>query len=240
MGEPASSTAALLLRDTDHSQPVGQRMYRVLRERIVTGDLLPGTRLSEVEMASTYAVSRQPVREAYIKLAEEALVEIRPQRGTFVSRIHVPSIMSARFVREAVEADIVRLLADRSDAGLVARLRNVLVAQRQAVDIDDPERFLELDEAFHRLLAAEAGNAASWDVLQPLKTQMDRFRHLSARKFPLPELLSQHEEVVDAIAAGSASTAEAAMRGHLRKILEDLPQIVAATPEHFDGVQVRA
>ncbi|MCO6392585.1 FCD domain-containing protein [Aliihoeflea aestuarii] len=228
---------ALTLRDADRSQPVAPRLYRLLRERVVRGDLLPGTRLSEVEMAGEYAVSRQPVREAFIKLAEEGLVEIRPQRGTFVSRIHVPAVMSARFVREAVEADIVRILADHADAAFIGRLRAHLTEQQAAVESGDPQRFLVLDEAFHRMLATKAGHAASWDVLQPLKTQMDRVRHLSAHAFPLRELLAQHGEVVEAITSGSATGADRAMRGHLRKIIDDLPQIIAAQPAFFEGVE---
>lgn len=231
------SNMALTSRDANRSQPVAPRLYRLLRERVVRGDLLPGIRLSEVEMAGEYAVSRQPVREAFIKLAEEGLVEIRPQRGTFVSRIHVPAAMSARFVREAVEADIVRILADHADATFIGRLRAHLTEQQAAVESGDPQRFLVLDEAFHRMLATKAGHAASWDVLQPLKTQMDRVRHLSAHAFPLRELLAQHGEVVEAIASGSVTGADRAMRGHLRKIIDDLPQIIAAQPAFFEGAE---
>lgn len=231
------SIATLTLRDHDRSQPVAPRLYRLLRERIVRGDLLPGTRLSEVEMAGEYDVSRQPVREAFIKLAEEGLVEIRPQRGTFVSRIHVPAVMSARFVREAVEADIVRILADSTDGTFISHLRSLLLEQQAAVDSGDPQKFLVLDETFHRTMATKAGHAASWDILQPLKTQMDRVRHLSAHSFPLRELLAQHGEVVDAIASGSGSEADRAMRGHLRKIIDDLPQIIAAQPAYFEGTE---
>ena len=226
---------AFTLRDADRSQPVAPRLYRLLRERIIRGDLLPGVRLSEVETASEYDVSRQPVREAFIKLAEEGLVEIRPQRGTFVSRIYVPAVMSARFVREAVEADIVRILAAQADEAFMAHLRAQLADQQAAVESEDPQKFLALDEIFHRTLATKSGHAASWDVLQPLKTQMDRVRHLSAHSFPLRELLAQHGEVVAAIASGSVSGADSAMRGHLRKIIDDLPQIIASQPAYFDG-----
>lgn len=229
------ASMAFTLRDADRSQPVAPRLYRLLRERIIRGGLLPGVRLSEVEMAGEYAVSRQPVREAFIKLAEEGLVEIRPQRGTFVSRIYVPAVMSARFVREAVEADIVRILTGQVDTDFVAHLRMQLADQKTAVESEDPQKFLVLDEAFHRTLATKSGHAASWDILQPLKTQMDRVRHLSAHSFPLRELLAQHENVVEAISSGSVSGADLAMRSHLRKIIDDLPQIVASQPTYFDG-----
>nr|BAT28529.1 transcriptional regulator, GntR family protein [Aureimonas frigidaquae] len=218
-------------------EPVGRRLYHALRERLVTGELVPGARLSETEMASTYGVSRQPVREAFIKLAEERLLEILPQRGTFVSQIDVPAVLSARFVREAVEADIVKLLAERGDGALIVRLRQALREQAAAADAEDPARFLALDEAFHRELATSGGQGASWDILQPLKTQMDRVRHLSARSFPLPALLAQHQAVVDALEARDAAAADAAMRGHLRKIIGDLPQVIEASPDYFRNAE---
>lgn len=234
----ALSPSTYRLDDIDAALPVGQRLYRALRARIVGGGLLPNTRLSEVEVASKYEVSRQPVREAFIKLAEESLVEIRPQRGTYVSRIHVSAVMSARFVREAVEADIARALCGRGEARFADELNAMIDAQRQAVEAHDAHAFLQLDEAFHRALAKEAGQAASWDILQPLKTQMDRVRHLSARQFPLRQLLAQHIEIVEAIGRGSRQGADEAMRAHLRQILNDLPAIIAALPAYFDDLVV--
>jgi GntR family transcriptional regulator, rspAB operon transcriptional repressor len=226
--------SALQTRDEERGQPVGPRLYRLLRERIVKGDLVPGTRLSEVDVAASYAVSRQPVREAFIKLSEESLVEIRPQRGTYVSQINVAAVMSARFVREAVEADIVRILAARPKEGFLRELDDLILRQRATVEDDDPATFIQLDERFHRLLASEAGQGASWDILQPLKTQMDRVRHLSAKQFPLRQLLSQHEDVVQTIRNGDGDGAEGAMRSHLRQILDDLPAVIAALPAFFD------
>lgn len=214
--------------------PVGPQVYHRLRDRIVRGQLAPGARISETEIAASYRISRQPVREAFIKLAEEDLVEIRPQRGTYVRRISLPAVMSARFVREAVEADIARAVATRADPALLAELDRQIAAQRAVVDAPDADAFLALDEGFHRLLAKAAGQAAAADILESLKTQMNRVRHIAAREFPRARLIAQHEAVVAAIRAQDPGAAEAAMRTHLRQILDDLPAIARAMPEHFD------
>lgn len=218
----------------EQSSAVGPQLYRLLRDRIVKGDLAPGARISESEIAASYKVSRQPVREAFIKLAEESLVEVRPQRGTYVRRISVPAVMTARFVREAVEADIVRAAARAVTPNILALLDSNLVAQRAVVDSDDPSRFMELDEAFHRLLAEAAGQPAIWDILEDLKTQMDRVRHISARQFPRERLIDQHAAVVAALRSGDPDAAEAQMRAHLKGVLTDLPAIAEAMPEFFD------
>lgn len=214
---------------------VGPQLYRLLRERIIRSEIEPGIRISESEIAAEYAVSRQPVREAFIKLAEEGLVEIRPQRGTFVRKIATSAVMDARFVREAIEADIAGYLASHADETSVGRLRLEIEKQRAA--LDEPNRFMELDDRFHALLAELAGKNRVWKMVEGLKSQMDRVRHLSMLRFPAPKLVSQHAEIVEAIANADPAAAIAAMRGHLREILNDLPEIAKGKPEFFDERQ---
>ncbi|PHP67680.1 GntR family transcriptional regulator [Zhengella mangrovi] len=223
-----------LHRQLDTGAAVGPQVYRLLRERIIRSELEPGTRISETEIAGDYAVSRQPVREAFIKLAEEGLLEIRPQRGTFVRKIAVPSVMDARFVREAIEADIVRQLAQAPVSGLEEELRGLLAAQAKAAGAGDWLRFIELDERFHRALADGAGKAYAWNVVEGVKAQMDRVRHLSAQRFPMDKLVEQHTAIVDGISGQNPDAAERAMRAHLREILNDLPAIAGSRPEYFE------
>lgn len=214
---------------------VGPQLHRLVRARIIRGDLPPGTRISETEIAAEYVVSRQPVREAFIKLSEEALVEVRPQRGTYVRRISVPAVMTARFVREAVEADIARLVARTASSDMMRALDEMIAAQRAIVQDADPDAFMQLDEDFHRVLATLAGQAAAWEILEGLKIEMNRVRHISTRHLPREKLIDQHAQVVEAIRAHDADAAEAAMRLHLNEILTDLPAIVEAMPEYFEG-----
>lgn len=227
-------TTGLNRTGLDQGEAVGPQIYRILQDRIIRLDLLPGTRLSETEISTGFGVSRQPVREAFIKLAEDGLLEIRPQRGSYVRRISVAGVMSAQFVREAIEADIVRLVARAVDTRLLAQLEAMLQDQRRLVDADNSSQFVELDEQFHRALAEAAGQAPAWSVIEGLKTRMSRVRYLSARQFPRVKLVDQHAAVVAAIAAGDADGAEAAMRSHLREILNDLPAIADMRPEFFD------
>lgn len=223
------------LAGLETSRMVGPQLFRALRDRIVRGDLAPGTRLSETETAVAYGTSRQPVREAFIKLAEASLLEVRPQRGSYVRRIDMRAVMSAQFVREAVEADIVRIACARATSADLRDLEALLVIQAEAAGETDPQPFMASDEAFHRRLAEIAGQGGGWDFLQPLKTQMDRVRHLSARTFPRPALVEQHRGIVDAIRDGDAEAARQRMRHHLRRILDDLPAVAAALPGFFGG-----
>jgi len=221
------------IRPVDVTTAVGPQLMRALRERIINNELAPGMRLSEADVAASFGVSRQPVRETFIKLAEEGLVEVRPQRGTFVRKISTGAVMDARFVREAIEADIGKLVAQDSDAALVVALTQILDAQRN-VALNDPRSFIPLDDAFHRTLAEAAGKANAWRVIEDTKSQMDRVRQLSTVQFPTARLIDQHAAIVKAIAAHDPSAAETAMREHLRAILLDLPLIRQSLPEYFD------
>lgn len=217
----------------EHGVPIGPQLYRILRERIISADLAPGSLISESEIAKGYALSRQPVREAFIKLAEDGLVEIRPQRGTLVRKISPAAVMDARFVREAIEADIVKLVAERVDEALMAELHDQLMRQEKLSD-SHAHQFIELDERFHRTLADAAGKSYAWKVIEEVKAQMDRVRYLSALHFPKRELVLQHREIVTAIGARDAEGAARAMRAHLRKILTDLPAIAGTRPDLFE------
>ncbi|WP_029008318.1 GntR family transcriptional regulator [Azospirillum halopraeferens] len=226
----------MLIRiEPDSGEPVARRVYRALRHAIVAMQFRPGQPLSEQEVATRLGVSRQPVREAFIKLSEAGLVTIRPQRGTFVVKISVRQVMDARFVREAVELAVARKAGEGLPPAVLAELRANLEAQHDAAAERRHDRFLELDEAFHRALALGIGCEYAWRVVEETKAQMDRVRYLSLPDAtPLDRLIVQHGMVVDAIAAGRPDEAEMAMRMHMREILTSLPELERRFPDLFD------
>jgi DNA-binding GntR family transcriptional regulator len=217
----------------DGAGPVGPQVYRRVHRRVLSNDLPPGSRLSEAEVAQSLGVSRQPVREAFIKLAEEGLVEVRPQRGTYVRKISIRAVMDARFVREAIEADVVRLLAGKPAPALERELMRQIEQQKETLHAD-ARAFVPLDDRFHRTLAEAAGKPFAWNVVEGLKSQMDRVRQLSTQRLQKERLIGQHRDIAAAIGRGDPAAAEAALRTHLREILEDLPVIRQSLPEYFD------
>ena len=230
-------TAMLKNREEGRLDPlkgVAPQLRIILRSRIIRNELMPMMRLSEPDLARQYGVSRQPVREAFITLEHEDLVEIRPQRGTYVKRIDIASVLNGRFVREAVEADIVRMLARRADPGLVRELRAQLECQGTQAQ-DNPAAFIVLDEQFHKTLAEGAGVGKAWDYLEGIKAQMDRVRFISLIEFPIRKLIDQHHNIVDMIEARDVQAAEQGMRSHLQEILNSLPAIHRIYPDCFDG-----
>lgn len=220
--------------DVESGEPIARRVYRVLRQAIVTMQFSPGQALSEQEIADQLGVSRQPVREAFIKLSEAGLLTIRPQRGSFVVKISVKQVLDARFVREAVETAVVRKACETITPAGIAELRDLLKAQWDIADEPVPVRFLELDEAFHRAIAIGAECDYAWRIVEETKAQMDRVRYLSVPyATPIRRLISQHQAVLEAIVARDPVKAEAAMGLHLREILTSLPELEGKFPDLF-------
>lgn len=220
----------------DAGSAIAPQLYQLLRGRIVRTELLPGEVISETEIAKAYDVSRQPVREAFIKLAEAGLVQIRPQRGTMITRINESAVTEARFVREAIEADVVRLVAETCDDVMRRELHDQIAAQKR-MDEHDNDAFVRLDELFHRTLAEMAGKPYAWRVVEDVKAQMDRVRYLSVRQDHIRVLIVQHALIVDTITQNDVTGAEAAMRAHLREILKSMPEVARLRPELFNTVR---
>ncbi|HEY9568507.1 MAG TPA: GntR family transcriptional regulator [Thalassobaculum sp.] len=222
----------------DTPEPVARRVFRELRSAIVMMRFRPGQALSEKEIADRFGVSRQPVREAFIKLSEAGLVSVRPQRGTYVVKISARQVYDVRFVREAVEVAVVRKAALELPEGAIRALRETVNAQRKVAGDERPDRFFPLDEAFHRGLALGVGCDHAWRVVEDMKVQMDRVRYLSLpQATPTGRLIDQHEAILDAVAARDPGRAEAAIRTHLTEILTSLPQLAERYPELFEDAE---
>jgi DNA-binding GntR family transcriptional regulator len=213
---------------------MGSRVFDAIRQAIVQLKFRPGYLLSEADVARQLGVSRQPVREAFIKLAEVGLVEVKPQRGTFVMLISIRQVQNVRFIREAIEVAVVRKAALEASPKRIEEFRRLLEAQREAERSGDHMEFLRLDEAFHQALSHAVDTDYAWRVLENLKAQMDRVRHLSMPDAtPIDVLIGQHAAIIDAIARHAPDEAEAAMRAHLNEILLSLPRLAQAHPELF-------
>ncbi|CAM3179339.1 GntR family transcriptional regulator [Paracoccus nototheniae] len=213
------------------SASTAQQVHDWLYGCVLRGDLLPGMRLSETEIAEQVGLSRQPVREAFIRLASDGLAEIRPQRGTYISRISVRAVLSARMIREAVESDLARIVArTRPDLGAMER---ELDLQARADAESNVPAFVEADDRFHQAMAEAAGHPAVWQDLDRLKAQMNRLRHLSMRVFDRNQTIAQHRAVLTALQAGDPDAAEAAIRTHLRQMLTEVPHMMDAHPDYF-------
>ncbi|OMI91262.1 GntR family transcriptional regulator [Streptomyces sp. M1013] len=207
-------------------------IYLKLRQMVLTLELAPGAALSENELAASLGVSRTPVRESLILLAQEGLVQVFPKIGSFVSRVDAAQVADAQFLREAVELASLEDLPEQLDTETVEELRNNLECQRRTGL--DHEEFFALDEAFHRDLMRLSGHGNAWATVAAAKGHLDRARRLGLHGHESPTVFAdQHHEIFAAITAGDIPGARSRMRDHLRAVFDDIERIRSHSPELF-------
>jgi GntR family transcriptional regulator, rspAB operon transcriptional repressor len=221
-----------------YDRPAASQIFSFIRNAIVTMELLPGQMISETALAQQFGVSRTPVREALIQLANIGFVEVLPQRGTYVSKFSIEKILEARFIREALEVAVVsHLTANISSderADIVASCEKILEDQKRAADQDDALAFQNLDDDFHQTLAKFTQYNRVATFIEAEKAHMDRVRSLSLHvSGQYKRILSQHTAIIKAIKAGSVEKAAAAMSVHLKDVYNILEVIPQEHPEYF-------
>ncbi len=216
------------------SSTIAEEIYRRLHRAIVSMELTPGTPVSEKEIAQAEGVSRTPVREAMLRLADERLVEVVPQSGTYVARIPLSALPEALVVRRALEGVTVRTASRKATPSQILELRALIERQRETAAAGDREAFHRADEAFHAAIAAAAGYPGIWDMILQVKVQVDRYRRLTLPQEGRMELIvGEHAAVVEAMAAGDGEAAVRAMEEHLDKLQLDIAVFRDLWPDYF-------
>ncbi|TCT05435.1 DNA-binding GntR family transcriptional regulator [Tepidamorphus gemmatus] len=189
------------------------RAYHEIRRRILANELQPGVQMLETEVADLLGMSRTPVREALIRLAEEGLVEVRPRHGMRVKPVSPQDMREIYDVLTSLEATAAALAARRPLSGEeLAGLEAAVAEMDEALECDDLKRWAEADQRFHDLLVIGSGNRRLQDIVGTLRDQAHRVRMATLALRPKPvESNNDHRAVVEAIRRGDA---EAAWRAH--------------------------
>lgn len=198
---------------------ISDQVFEVLQQRILRLELPPLARLSESDVASQMGVSRQPVREAFKRLARLGYLTIRPQSRTTVSLISEEAVLRARFIRLALEVQTCREACKVISKKGIAALKSLIEDQRAAVAANDREKFHYLDDRFHQMLCQESGVGYVWEVISEHKGHMDRVRMLSLTTTSQKQALREHIALFNAIQARDVDVATATMTNHLSRIL---------------------
>ena len=205
-----------------------ERVYRELRRRIRELTLPPGAPLRKEEIALEMGVSRAPVSEAIARLADEALVDVFPQHGSFVAPIRAEDVRESLFIRTALEIEAIRRVTQAADPELIVQLEENLTAEQEALKAGDLVAFYELDEALHALIFASLQAPRALRLLDAARAPLDRPRRLGLPEAGRPEAtFAEHRRMVDAIASGDPEFAAAAMRAHLSMVARSVERELA-------------
>ena len=210
---------------------------RILSMNILRLRLVPGTALSEQEIAGELNVSRTPVREAFIHLAEESLLKIMPQRGTYVARINLGHVQESIFLRGKMEHAVMELAcAAPFSTEVMEQLQRSLIQQRFFLQQEDFISFFEQDRVFHGMIYEACQKGRIWKMLVQNSQNYNRVRMLSLLNgdFEMSKLIEQHEEIVEAIVKSDWNRGAKVIDRHTHKVIPDLEKLEEKYPDYFE------
>lgn len=232
MASTVSHLALTLPRD--RSRQAAPQVFDLLRDAIINLDLVPGTVLSRPELQLQFSLSSTPIRDALMRLAEEALVDIFPQHATVVSRIDLGHARQAAFLRRSIEVEVVHNLASSPDAALLEKLQQNLRQQQALADSGALLEFNAIDRDMHRMMYDAAGVPDLWTVMLKRNGHIERLRRLHLpMKGKVDQTIRDHIAIVEAIAAGDPAQAAKEVRAHLSRSLAFIEGIRAHYPAEY-------
>lgn len=209
--------------------------YLALKRAIVAGVLAPETPIDKNEWCATFDVSKLSITTAINRLAFEGLVVVEPQRGSYVARIHLEDVRQWMLMRRALEVEVVGVCAVDMSESAIESLGQNLAYQKAAIASGDLEGFHELDTRFHRQMTEGLGLARVGEVLDPIRTHLERVRRTLLPEPGRPQgTFREHEAIYRAIAGRAPDRARSEMTNHLDRVSRELQAFVAKHPGFFE------
>jgi DNA-binding GntR family transcriptional regulator len=205
----------------DGRRTLAEELRIQLADEIVRGALSPGAALDEMELARRFSVSRTPVREAIRQLTASGLIEARAHRAAVVARPSAERLIGMFEVMAELEAQCAGLAAERMTGPERHALELVHEEMRELIHLGDPQRFHEVNEAFHGAIYGGAHNAYLAELTVATRTRVQPFRRAQFRNLGrLSKSHLEHDLVVVAIQRGERERATEAMRAHIVTVRE--------------------
>ena len=205
--------------DLQNHRPLREIVYEELKREILVGEIAPGTRMMEIELADEMGVSRTPVREAIRKLEKEGLVTIEPRKGAYASDVSIKDMVDVLEVREDLEAMAAAMAAQKVNKDEKQALIEATMEYKEAVESERTEDIIRCDEKFHQLIVNYSGNKTLIQLFSQVQELALRFRYLYYDDFSRYERMPmEHREIEEAILSGDYEKARVAAGEHVKKL----------------------
>ena len=213
---------------------VQNSVFQLLKDGILSLTLVPGTTMSTQEMATKLQVSRTPVRESFIRLQEEGLVDIIPQRETVVSRISWERVKQERFIRKSLELAVIDPLMENCTPEDIENLQKNLAQQKESWKNDEFVKFIQLDDQMHQQFFQIAHQSLAWDTIQMISGHDHRYRILAIQQEDIRnDVVAQHAELINKIASGNREAVRKEASSHLDKVNVEIKTLLQKYPNYF-------
>jgi DNA-binding GntR family transcriptional regulator len=219
-------------------RPLREIVYEELKRQIMVGEIAPGTRMMEVDLADEMGVSRTPVREAIRKLEKEGLVTIEPRRGAYASDISAKDMVDVLEVRQDLEGMAAGLAAQKITEEDILQLKDMTRRYKEAVEAGDIEEIIKQDEDFHKFIVGLSDNKTLIKMVSQVQELALRFRYIYYDDFSrFKNQPLEHQEIVEAIMSGDANSARRFAEVHISKLKDFVKSEEGKLSKHVRAIK---
>lgn len=219
-------------------RPLREIVYEELKRQIMVGEIAPGTRMMEVDLADEMGVSRTPVREAIRKLEKEGLVTIEPRRGAYASDISAKDMVDVLEVRQDLEGMAAGLAAQKIAEGDILQLKDMTRRYKEAVEAGDIEEIIKQDEDFHKYIVGLSDNKTLIKMVSQVQELALRFRYIYYDDFSrFKNQPLEHQEIMEAIMSGDANSARRFAEVHISKLKDFVKSEEGKLSKHVRAIK---
>ena len=209
--------------------------YRVIKENILSLVLRPGDSISETELSGILNISRTPIREALVHLKKENLINVYPQKGTFISLLDFNLIEEAVFMRTILEQEVISLATSNFPDLFLIKLEKNLLFQKKITEFSTSAfNFFDLDNKFHEIIFTGCGKPNIWKQIQIISSHFNRVRLLDAmNRKSLNSTFEEHLNIYNAIKEKNSELANSIIKGHILNFYKELEVLFNKYPHFF-------
>lgn len=221
----------------DLTESISDYTYRVLKKNIIYLNIKPGESISENTITAALNVSRTPVRETFSKLTSEYLVEVYPQKGTYVSLIDSSRLKESVFMRSTLEKAIMEKACTQFSDEYLCLVEANLNQQIFWFNKNKFDEVFNLDNKMHELIYKGCGMERIWDAIQSISGDQYRVRYLKlTKKMRWDETIQEHRQIIEAIKNKDVEKGCKSVNEHIMKMDNDVAVLMKEHPEYFKSI----
>ena len=222
----------------DRKKSLGEQIYLILREKIISTELYPLSEISEGELSKIIKVSRTPIRDALKKLENEGLINTIPQVKSVVSKINTNQISETNKIRSVLETNVVEQLSSSINSNQIKKLKQINHNIIENLKKKNLKKVFYFDNLFHQTLAIQAKMPISWQIISQINTQIDRVRNISYmheddNTFGPVQAIKDHQEIVKYLSSKNKLKVVQSMKKHISS-LEQYTDFIKKTKKYKD------
>lgn len=216
-------------------------IYYKIKEDIMNLTLEPGTGVSVQKLALHYGVSRTPVREAFVRLQKEGLLEIQPKKKTIVSKIDLKRVREEWIIRRSLELSITDQFINNCNKIIEEEINNIIMYQKQCMDMEYYKEFYNYDNNLHKIIFNTANVNLAWNTIEEVDSHYNRLRILSSKMDGISQhIIEEHEGILNAVKKRDVQNMKDIQSKHLSNIFGQIEGMVKKYPNYFTNIPIRS